>query len=82
MIYVKIHIQERATLQNAMKAAKSVGQYRRCKAIDLSSQGYAVPKIVEVLDLSEATIRRLIHHVNEAGVSALQPAYGQGRPRH
>jgi transposase len=34
----------------------------------------------EILDLTEATVRRLIHQVNESGVEALQPAYGKGRP--
>lgn len=39
-----------------------------------------MPQIAKILDLAEATIRRLIHTVNPSDVDALQPAYRQGRP--
>lgn len=80
MIYAKLTDETRATLQTAMQRTKDSKQYRRYKAIALSSQGYDVPEIVGLLDLAEATIRRLIHDVNETGVDALQLGYGQGRP--
>ncbi len=80
MIYAELKREGRAALQQAMQTAKESKQYRRYKAVDLSSQGYDVPQIAEILDLAEATIRRLIHTVNTSGVDALQPAYGQGRP--
>lgn len=80
MIYANLNEQERAALQSAMQQSQTSKQYRRYKAVDLSSQGYGVPEIATILDLAEATIRRLIHSVKEAGVSALQPSYGQGRP--
>lgn len=80
MIYVNLKAEDRMSLQKAMKTVQKSKQYRRCKAVDLSSQGYDVPEIAKILDLTEATVRRLIHQVNESGVEALQPAYGKGRP--
>lgn len=80
MIYVNLTVEDRMALQKAMKTAIKSKLYRRYKAIDLSSQGYEVPEIAEILDFTEATVRRLIHQVNKTGVEALQPAYGKGRP--
>lgn len=80
MIYAELKQEGRMALQKAMQTVKKSKQYRRYKAIDLSSQGYDVPKIAEILDYAEATVRRLIHTVNESGVDALAPTYGKGRP--
>lgn len=80
MIYAELKQEGRTALQKAMRTVKKSKDYRRYKAVDLSSQGYDVPKIAEILDLSAATVRRLIHQVNASGVEALEAAYGKGRP--
>lgn len=50
MIYAELKREGRAALQQAMQTAKESKQYRRYKAVDLSSQGYDVPQIAEILD--------------------------------
>jgi transposase len=80
MIFAKVNAQEREAIQSEMKATNNIKWYRRLKVIDLSSQGYKVPELAQMFDLCEGTIRRYIHHFNEAGLPGLQPGYGQGRP--
>ncbi len=67
MIYAKVDAQVRETMRAEMKTTKTVKWYRRLKIIDLSSQGLSVPELSQMFDLFEATIRRYIHHFNEAG---------------
>ena len=79
MIYAKVDAQSQETIRSEMKTTKNVKWYRRLKIIDLSSQGLSVPELSQMFDLSEASIRRYIHHFNEAGIAGLSPGYGQGR---
>jgi len=80
MIYAKVDAQAKNTLQAEMNEATDAKWYRRLKVIDLSGQGFTVPELVRMFDLSSGTIRRYIHAFNEAGLDGLQPGYGQGRP--
>lgn len=80
MLYARVEPQDREAISNEMKLAKDARWYRRLKAIDLSGQGYGVPAIAQLLDLSEATIRSYIHRFNSASVAGLRPNYGRGRP--
>lgn len=80
MIYAQMTAQDREAIEAMMKTTKNVKQYRRLKVVDLSGQGYSVPQLSQMFELSAATIRRYIHSFNEAGLLALEPAYGQGRP--
>lgn len=80
MIYAKIDTQQQAQLDAAMKSATDTKWYRRLKVIDLSGQGYSVPKLSRMFDLGAGAIRRHIHAYNEAGLDGLRPSYGQGRP--
>jgi transposase len=80
MIYAKVDAQVRETIRVEIEKTKNVKWYRRLKIIDLSSQGLSVPELSQMFDLSEGTIRRYIHHFNEAGLPGLSPGYGQGRP--
>ena len=80
MIYAKVDAQEQETLRAELKTTKNVKWYRRLKVIDLSAQGYSVPDLAGMLDISAGTIRRYIHAYNEAGLAGLQASYGQGKP--
>ena len=80
MIFAKVNAQEQEALRAEMKTTKNVKWYRCLKVIDLSAQGYRVPDLVGLFDISAGTIRRYIHAYNEAGLAALQADYGQGRP--
>lgn len=80
MIYAQVNAPEREALDAEMKRTTEAKWYRRLKVVDLSSQGYSVPALADLFDLSEGTIRRYIHDYHEGGMSGLRPAYGQGRP--
>jgi transposase len=80
MLYAKVEPQDREAICSEMKSATDAKWYRRLKVIDLSGQGYSVPDLSRLLDLSEATIRSYIHHFNRTGIAGLRPGYGRGRP--
>jgi transposase len=80
MIYAKVDAQDRKAIRTKMKTTKNIKWYRRLKVIDLSSQGFSVPELSQMFDLSEATIRRYIHHFNETGLPGLSPGHSPGRP--
>ena len=80
MIYAKVDAQAKNTLQAEMNSTTDAKWYRRLKVIDLSGQGFAVPELAQMFDLSAGTIRRYIHAYNEAGLGGLRPGYGKGRP--
>ena len=80
MIYAKVDAQDREAIRDEMKTTKNIKWYRRLKVIDLSSQGFSVPELSQMFDLSEATIRRYIHHFNEAGLPGLSSGHSPGRP--
>jgi transposase len=79
-LYAKVEPQDREAICSEMKSATDAKWYRRLKVIDLSGQGYSVPDLSRLLDLSEATIRSYIHHFNRTGIAGLRPGYGRGRP--
>ena len=81
MLHAQVSPGDRARLHEAIHSATETKMYRRFKIIDLSSQGYSVPALAQLFDLSEATVRSYIHAYNHGGMTALQPAYGQGRPQ-
>ena len=80
MIYAKVDAPDLEAIRAEMKTTKNIKWYRRLKVIDLSSQGFSVPELSQIFDLSEATIRRYIHHFNEAGLPGLSPGHSPGRP--
>ena len=80
MIYAKVDTPDLEAIRAKMKTTKNIKWYRRLKVIDLSSQGFSVPELSQIFDLSEATIRRYIHHFNEAGLPGLSPGHSPGRP--
>lgn len=80
MLHAQVGLEDRKQICCELKAASDAKWYRRLKVIDLSSQGYSVPDLAQLFDLSEATIRSYIHCFNRGGVTGLRPDYGQGRP--
>ena len=60
MIYANVTAKAKEELIQEMAAMKDKKWYRRLKIIDLSGQGYSVPKLAEMFDLGAETIRRYI----------------------
>ena len=81
MLHAQLTTEEKQQLQDEIKQAKKAKWYRRLTIIDLSSQGYTVPKLAEMFSLSQATIRTYIHDYHAGGLAGLQPNQSPGRPK-
>jgi len=57
MIYADVRLEDLMELGNELKEAKDASWYRRLKIIHLSAQKKTVPQLVEMFDLSVATVR-------------------------
>ena len=80
MLFAIIEEESRIKLKDEMNQTKDKKWYRRLKIVDLSCQGYTVPDLANMFDLSSHTIRLYIKSYNDGGLAALIPGYGQGRP--
>jgi transposase len=80
MIFATVDNDQGKALRAEIKQAADIKWYRRLKIIELSGQGYSVPELARLFDLSAGTIRRYIHAFNANGLEGLRPQYGQGRP--
>lgn len=80
MLYAITDEPSRNELKDEMARTKDKKWYRRLKIIDLSAQGYTVPELTKMFDLSGHTIRTYIQRYNGGGLASLAPRYGQGRP--
>lgn len=82
MIFVKpLSVEEKEELIEALKEAKDAKWYRRLKIIQLSSEGFTVPQLEELFDVTEITVRDYIHRYNEGGILALKAIPQSGRPK-
>lgn len=81
MLYAIVDEQGQNELKDEMKRTTDKKWYRRLKIIDLSAQGYSVPQLGVLFDLSNQTIRTYLKSYNEGRLGALKAGYGQGRPR-
>ena len=79
MLFAQVTEINQEELKSAMQETKDAKWYRRLKIIDLSGQGYGVPKLAELFDLSQASVRRYIKQYNEGGVDSLHPRKSSGR---
>lgn len=79
MLYAKVDAQDREVIQAELNKTSDAKWYRRLKIIDLSVQGYSVPELAQLFDLTPATIRNYVHRFNAGGVAGLHPTYGRGR---
>jgi transposase len=80
MIYAKVGTAQKTKLDTEINSTADAKWYRRLKVIDLSGQGFSVPKLSRILRSRLRHICRYIHAYNESGLDGLQPEYGQGRP--
>ena len=79
MVYAKVDQTGRKVLNQALKKAQTIKEYRRLKVIDLSAKGQKVGQIAVIFDLADNTVRGYIKRYNQAGLEGLKPTYGQGR---
>lgn len=79
MLYAKVDQTGRKVLNQALKKAQTIKEYRRLKVIDLSEKGQKVGQIAAIFDLADNTVRGYINRYNQAGLEGLKPNYGQGR---
>ena len=79
MLYAKVDKTDRKVLNQAVKKAQTIKEYRRLKVIELSAKGQKVGQIAAIFDLADNTVRGYINRYNQAGLEGLKPNYGQGR---
>lgn len=80
-LYVRsIGIAEGRKLQQIVRKDANRIKVRRAQVVLASAQGSKVPAIARRLYFSEGHIRILIKEFNAAGLDALVPRYGVGRP--
>ena len=79
MIYANINKKGQKKLHKAVAEAQELKWYRRLKIIELSGQGYGVPELAKMFDLSQATVRIYLNRYNDDGLKGLAPDYRAGR---
>lgn len=79
MLFAQVKEKEQKELKEAINEAKEAKWYRRLKIVDLSGQGYRVPKLAEMFDVGEGTVRGYIKQYNEGGIDNLIPGKSPGR---
>jgi Fic family protein len=67
-IYANVDEQTRKELTQAMNETQEKKWYCRLKIIDLSGEGFSVPEMAALFNLSQHTIRNYIHRFNQGGV--------------
>jgi transposase len=58
----------------------NVNVFLRAKAVDLSSQGWKMPEIAEVVQRDRSVVSRWLHRFDEEGIEGLWPRKSPGRP--
>ncbi|MDO8730951.1 MAG: IS630 family transposase [Actinomycetota bacterium] len=82
MIYVR-PLDEREHRELKRLVRREVGRVsERIRMILLSSRGYSVPKIAEIFEYDEATVRSWIERYEAEGVKGLRDCPRTGRPCH
>jgi transposase len=79
MIYAKVNKKGQKKIKKAVVEAQELKWYRRLKIIQLSGQGYGVPELAQMFDLSKATVRIYLKRYNNNGLKGLVPNYRSGR---
>lgn len=72
---------ERNRLAAILRRPPNVKVFLRAKAVDLSSQGWKVPEIAEVVQRDRSVVSRWLHRFEEEGFEGLWPKKSPGRPR-
>ena len=55
--------------------------FLRAKAVDLSSRGWKVPEIAQVVQRDRSVVSRWLHRFDREGIEGLSPRKSPGRPR-
>jgi transposase len=71
---------ERAVLNELYKTSQAVELVHRSPAILLSADGWAVPKIAELLRVDQATVHRWLDRFAANGLLGLATIWSNGRP--
>ena len=71
---------ERAALNELYKTSQVVELVHRSHAILLSADGWAVPKIAELLRVDQATMHRWLDRFEADGLPGLATIWSNGRP--
>lgn len=78
MLYAQLSTEDYKTLQEELDKTTDKKWYQRLKSIQLSHEGYGVPKIAEIFDLNQHTIRKYIKRYRDGGIEGLQRDYAPG----
>lgn len=71
---------ERNRLAAILRHPPNVKVFLRAKAVDLSSQGWKVPEIAEVVQRDRSVVSRWLHRFDKEGIEGLWPRKSPGRP--
>ena len=76
----KLTRSERNRLDAILRKPPNVNVFLRAKAVDLSSEGWRVPRIGEVVRRDRSVVSRWLHRFDEEGIEGLWPRKSPGRP--
>lgn len=76
----KLTRSERKRLAAILQKPPNVNVFLRAKAVDLSSAGWKVPSIAEVVQRDRSVVSRWLHRFDEEGLEGLWPKKSPGRP--
>jgi transposase len=76
----KLTRSERNRLGVILRKPPNVNVFLRAKAVDLSSEGWKVPRIAEVVQRDRSVVSRWLHRFDQEGIEGLWPRKSPGRP--
>ena len=76
--YIKLTQQEREDLKRGFKSGKKAIFRQRCHFILLSDQGYDIPQIVSLYEVSRQAVARWFDRYEQLGMEGLHTQKGQG----
>lgn len=71
---------ERNRLADILRHPPGVKVFLRAKAVDLSSQGWKIPEIAEIVERDRSVVSRWLHRFDDEGIDGLWPKKSPGRP--
>lgn len=76
----RLSASQRNRLEGILREPPNVQVFLRAKAVDLSSQGWKVHEIAEVVERDRSVVSRWLHRFEEHGIDAVWPRKSPGRP--
>ncbi|MFQ6048380.1 MAG: IS630 family transposase [Phycisphaerae bacterium] len=71
---------ERSGLDAILRKPPDARVFLRAQAVDLSSRGWKVPEIAEIVRRDRSVVSRWLHRFEEEGIEGLWPRKSPGRP--